>query len=70
VSVVLWMGMGIIGLLQPQLSRFLVTDFADWVQPLLYSGDVGASISTLLFMVAYYIIGIILGLLAFQRKEI
>jgi ABC-type transport system involved in multi-copper enzyme maturation permease subunit len=70
VSVVLWMAMGVVGLLEPQLSRFLVTDYTDWVQPLLYSGDLGASISALLFIVAYYIIGTILGLLAFQRKEI
>jgi len=70
VSVVLWMAMGVAGLLEPQLSRFLVTDYADWVQPLLYSGDPGASISALLFIIAYYIIGTILGLLAFQRKEI
>ncbi|MBO9598024.1 MAG: ABC transporter permease, partial [Cohnella sp.] len=70
VSVVLWMAMGVVGLLEPQLSRFLVTDYKDWVQPLLYSGDLGASISALLFILAYYIIGTILGLLAFQRKEI
>ncbi|MFC5404694.1 ABC transporter permease [Cohnella soli] len=70
VSVVLWMAMGVVGLLEPQLSRFLVTDYTDWVQPLLYSGDLGASISALLFIIAYYIIGTILGLLAFQRKEI
>jgi ABC-type transport system involved in multi-copper enzyme maturation permease subunit len=70
VSVALWMGMGVAGLFQPQLNRFFITDYADWVRPLLYQGDVGMSISTLLFMGAYYIIGIILGLLAFQRKEI
>lgn len=70
VSVVLWLAMSVIGLLEPQLSRFFVTDFADWVQPLLYSGDAGASISALLFITAYYIMGTILGLLAFQRKEI
>jgi len=70
VSVVLWIAMGIIGLFEPQLNRFLVTDFADWVQPVLYAGDIGASVTPLLFMVAYYIIGTISGLLAFQRKEI
>jgi ABC-type transport system involved in multi-copper enzyme maturation permease subunit len=70
VSVVLWMAMGVVGLLEPQLSRFLVNDYTDWVQPLLYAGDAGASISVLLFIIAYYIIGTILGLLAFQRKEI
>ncbi|MBD3917379.1 ABC transporter permease [Paenibacillus sp. PR3] len=70
VSVVLWMAMGVVGLLEPQLSRFLVTDFTDWVRPLLYAGDAGASISTLLFIATYYIIGTILGLIAFQRKEI
>jgi ABC-type transport system involved in multi-copper enzyme maturation permease subunit len=70
VSAVLWMGMGVAGLFQPQLNRFFITDYADWARPLLYQGDVGTSISTLLFMGAYYIIGIILGLLAFQRKEI
>lgn len=70
VSVVLWMAMGVAGLLEPQLSRFLVTDYTYWVQPLLYSGDLGASISALLFIIAYYIMGTILGLLAFQRKEI
>lgn len=70
VSVMLWMAMGVTGLLEPQLNRFFVTDFADWVQPLLYGGDLTASITTLLFMIAYYIIGTILGLLAFQRKEI
>lgn len=70
VSVVSWMAMGAVGLLEPQLSRFFVTDFTDWVRPLLYSGDAGASISALLFIIAYYIIGTILGLLAFQRKEI
>jgi ABC-type transport system involved in multi-copper enzyme maturation permease subunit len=69
VSVVLWMAMGVIGLFEPQLNRFFVTDFADWVQPMLYSGSVGASMTALLFMVAYYIIGTILGLLAFQRKD-
>lgn len=70
VSVVLWMAMGVVGLLEPQLSRFFVTDFADWVRPLLYAGNAGASISALLFITAYYIMGTILGLLAFQRKEI
>ncbi len=70
VSVVLWLAMGVIGLLEPQLSRFFVTDYADWAQPLLYTGDAGASISALLFITAYYIMGTILGLLAFQRKEI
>ncbi|MFC5702788.1 ABC transporter permease [Cohnella faecalis] len=70
VSVVLWMAMGVVGLLEPQSSRFLVTEFTDWVRPLLYAGDAGASISTLLFIIAYYIIGTILGLLSFQRKEI
>ncbi|MFD0674403.1 ABC transporter permease [Cohnella sp. GCM10027633] len=70
VSVVLWMAMGAVGLLEPQLSRLFVTDFADWVQPLLYAGDAGASISALLFITAYYIMGTILSLLAFQRKEI
>lgn len=69
-SVVLWMTMGVIGLFEPQLTRFFVTDFADWLQPVLYAGDVGASVTTLLFMIAYYIIGTISGLLAFQRKEI
>lgn len=52
-----------------QLNRFLVTNYANWLQPLLYGGDVSVTISTLLFMTAYYIIGTILGLLAFQRKE-
>lgn len=70
VSVVLWLAMGVVGLLEPQLSRFLVTDFSDWVRPLLYAGNAGASISALLFITAYYIMGTILGLLAFQRKEI
>lgn len=70
VSVVLWLAMGVIGLLEPQLNRFFITGFADWVRPLLYEGDAGASIAALLFMAAYYIIGTILGLLAFQRKEI
>ncbi|MBO9596570.1 MAG: ABC transporter permease [Cohnella sp.] len=70
VSVVLWLGMSVVGLLEPQLSRFFVTDFADWVRPLLYAGNAGASISALLFITAYYIMGTILGLLAFQRKEI
>ncbi|WP_027086896.1 ABC transporter permease [Cohnella panacarvi] len=70
VSVVLWLAMGVVGLLEPQLSRYFVTDFADWVRPLLYGGDAGASISALLFITAYYIMGTILGLLAFQRKEI
>jgi ABC-type transport system involved in multi-copper enzyme maturation permease subunit len=69
VSVVIWMAMGVVGLFEPQLKRFFVTDFANWVQPVLYSGDVGASVTPLLFMIAYYIIGTILGLLAFQRKE-
>lgn len=72
VSVVLWMAMamGVVGMLEPQLSRFLVTDFTDWLRPLLYAGNAGVSISTLLFIIAYYIMGTILGLLSFQRKEI
>ncbi|SFJ76832.1 ABC-2 family transporter protein [Paenibacillus sp. UNC496MF] len=70
VSVVLWLAMSVVGFLEPQLSRFLVTDFTDWVRPLLYARDAGASISALLFIIAYYMIGTILGLLAFQRKEI
>ncbi|GIQ70493.1 ABC transporter permease [Xylanibacillus composti] len=70
VSVVLWMAMGVIGLFEPQLNRFFVTDFADWMRPLLYKGEAGPAITALLFMVVYYIIGTILGLLAFQRKEI
>jgi len=70
VSVVLWMAMGIAGFLEPQLNRFFVTDFADWMKPLLYAGNAAASITTLIFIAAYYIIGTILGLLAFQRKEI
>lgn len=70
VSVVLWMAMSVVGLLEPQLSRFFVTDFTDWVQPILYTGNTGASISALLFIIAYYIMGTILGLIAFQRKEI
>ncbi len=70
VSVALWMGMGVVGFLEPQLNRFFVTNYADWLQPLLYGGDVSKTVSTLLFMTAYYIIGTILGLLAFQRKEL
>lgn len=70
VSVVLWMAMSVVGLLEPQLNRFFVTNYTDWLQPLLYGGDVSITISTLLFMTAYYIIGTILGLLAFQRKEL
>jgi hypothetical protein len=69
VSVVLWMAMSVVGFLEPGLNRFLVTNYADWLQPLLYGGDAGMTVSTLLFMAAYYIIGTILGLLAFQRKE-
>lgn len=69
VSVVLWMAMIVVGLLEPQLNRFFVTNFADWLRPLLNGGDVGTTVSSLLFMAAYYIIGTILGLLAFQRKE-
>ena len=69
VSVVLWMGMSVVGFIEPQLNRFLVTNYADWLQPLLYGGDASMTVSTLLFMTAYYIIGTILGLLAFQRKE-
>ncbi|MCR2805445.1 ABC transporter permease [Paenibacillus soyae] len=69
VSVVLWMAMSVIGFLEPQLNRFFVTNYADWLQPLLYGGDASMTVSTLLFMTAYYIIGTILGLLAFQRKE-
>lgn len=68
VSVVLWMAMGVVGFLEPGLNRFFVTNYADWLQPLLYGGDVSMTIATLLFMTAYYIIGTILGLLAFQRK--
>lgn len=70
VSVVLWLAMGVIGFFEPQLSRFFVTDYADWVQPLLYTGNAGASVAPLIFMTAYYIMGTITGLLAFQRKEI
>ncbi|MBB6633098.1 ABC transporter permease [Cohnella thailandensis] len=70
VSVVLWMGMSAVGFLEPQLNRFFVTSYADWLQPLLYGGDADRTVSTLLFMIAYYIIGTILGLLAFQRKEL
>ncbi|MBC8081164.1 MAG: ABC transporter permease [Gorillibacterium sp.] len=70
VSIVLWMAMAVVGFFEPQLNRFFVTDFPDWVQPFLYAGDVGASVTTLLFMVAYYIIGTILGMIAFQRKDI
>ncbi|MDQ0061581.1 ABC transporter permease [Paenibacillus harenae] len=69
VSVVMWMAMSIVGMLEPQLNRFFVTNYADWLQPLLYGGDASMTVSTLLFMTAYYIIGTILGLLAFQRKE-
>ncbi|HZG58740.1 ABC transporter permease [Paenibacillus sp.] len=68
-SVLLWLAMGVAGLLEPSLRRLLVIDYADWLQPLLYSGDFGATVSMLLFITAYYIIGTILGLLAFQRKE-
>ncbi|WP_309122556.1 ABC transporter permease [Paenibacillus sp.] len=69
-SVLIWMGMSVVGLLEPEYSRFFVTSYADWLQPLLRGGDVGASLTMLLFMAAYYIIGTILGMLAFQRKEI
>lgn len=69
-SIVLWLAMGVIGFFEPQLSRFFVTDYADWVQPLLITGNPGASVAPLLFMTAYYIMGTITGLLAFQRKEI
>ncbi|PZD97281.1 hypothetical protein DNH61_02685 [Paenibacillus sambharensis] len=69
VSIVIWLAMGITGLFEPELGRLFVTDFADWIQPLLYAGDVGSSITTLLFLTAYYIMGTIMGLLAFQRKE-
>ncbi len=69
VGVVLWIGMGVLGFLEPGLDRFLVTSLADWAQPLLRGGDAGASLSALLFIIAYYIIGSIFGLLAFQRKE-
>lgn len=69
VSVVLWMAMSVLGFLEPGLNRFFVTNYADWLQPLLYGGDANMTVSTLLFMTAYYIIGTILGLLAFQRKE-
>lgn len=69
VSVVLWMAMSVVGFLEPQLNRFFVTNYTDWLQPLLYGGDASMTVSTLLFMTAYYIIGTILGLLAFQRKE-
>ncbi|MNR67362.1 hypothetical protein D3C85_1913120 [compost metagenome] len=70
VGIVLWITMGVIGFFEPQLNRFFLTDFADWLHPLLYTGDFGASVTTLLFMTAYYIMGIITGLLAFQRKEV
>jgi len=70
VSAMLWMGMGVVGLFEPEISRLFVTSYSDWLQPLLRGGDVGATVSMLLFMVAYYIIGTILGLVAFQRKEI
>jgi ABC-type transport system involved in multi-copper enzyme maturation permease subunit len=68
-SVVLWIAMSVIGLFEPELSRFFVTSYAEWIKPLLYRGDAGASLSMLLFMAAYYIIGTILGLIVFQRKE-
>ncbi|MBT2289445.1 ABC transporter permease [Paenibacillus albidus] len=70
VGIMLWITMGVIGFFEPQLNRFFLTDFADWLHPLLYTGDFGASVTTLLFMTAYYIMGIITGLLAFQRKEV
>ncbi|MEK3884329.1 hypothetical protein [Paenibacillus sp. PL2-23] len=69
VSVVLWMAMSAVGFLEPQLNQFLVTSYADWLQPLLYGGDARMTASTLLFIIAYYMIGTILGLLAFLRKE-
>ncbi|TLS50769.1 ABC transporter permease [Paenibacillus antri] len=68
--VLIWMGMSFVGLFEPEYSRFFVTGYADWLQPLLRGGDAGTSLSMLLFMTAYYIIGTILGMLAFQRKEI
>lgn len=70
VSFVLWLAMGVVGFFEPQWSRFLVTDFADWLKPSLYAGNAGASVTALIFMLAYYIMGIITGMLAFQRKEI
>ncbi|WHX49062.1 ABC transporter permease subunit [Paenibacillus woosongensis] len=70
VGIVLWMTMGLVGFFQPQLNRFFLTDFADWLHPLLYRGDFGPSVTALLFMTAYYIMGIITGLLAFQKKEV
>ncbi|MCI3921157.1 ABC transporter permease subunit [Paenibacillus sp. TRM 82003] len=69
VSVVLWMTMSVVGFLEPELGRYFVTGYADWLQPLIRGGDAAATVTMLLFMTAYYIIGTILGLLAFQRKE-
>jgi ABC-type transport system involved in multi-copper enzyme maturation permease subunit len=68
-GVLLWIAMSVIGLFEPELSRFFVTSYAEWIKPLLYRGDIGASLSVLLFMAAYYIIGSILGFIVFQRKE-
>lgn len=67
--VAFWMAMNVIGLLEPELGRWFVTGYADWAQPLLRGSNPGTTISMLLIIAAYYIMGTIFGLWAFLRKE-
>lgn len=69
-NMVCWFGMGTVGLMFYDINRYLPTNFSDWYKPFIYGGPYTNAIPVLLFLVCYYIILTILGMMKFQQKEV
>ncbi|MBC7960588.1 MAG: ABC transporter permease [Vallitaleaceae bacterium] len=69
-NLLLWLGMGTFGAFVPVVSNYLPTSFTHWYEPLLSGGHIRVVLPMLLYMISYYIILVVLGLMKFQKKEV
>lgn len=69
INLLLWLSMGTISIFLPKIAPYLPTSYTHWYDPILSGGNFKVVIPMLLYMISYYIILIILGMLKFQKKE-
>lgn len=70
INILLWFGMRTVGVFFAPVQRFLPTSYINWYQPLINGDGLNAIIQPLMFMLSYFVIFLVLGILIFEKKDV